>query len=59
MGGWAGRRAADVDAEADELTNWRGGPRTAPDGEPWADFARRVARAIAEFAAAGAARGSW
>ena len=56
VGGWAGRRAADVDAEADGLTNWRGGPRTAPDGEPWADFARRVARAIAELAAAG---GSW
>jgi len=56
VGGWAGRRAADVDAEAGGLTNWRGGPRTAPDGEPWADFARRVARAIAELAAAG---GSW
>jgi len=56
VGCWAGRVAAEVDAEAGGLTNWRGGPRTAPDGEPWPDFAGRVAGAIGALAAAG---GSW
>ena len=56
VGRWAGRLAAEVDAEDDGLTNWRGGSRTAPDGEPWGDFVRRVAGAIAGLAAAG---GSW
>ena len=39
-----GRTAAEVDAEGDGLTNWRGGARTAPDGETWEAFAARVAR---------------
>jgi probable phosphoglycerate mutase len=46
VGSWAGRTAQEVDAEGDGLTNWRGGPRTAPDGEPWEAFAARVAAAL-------------
>jgi probable phosphoglycerate mutase len=46
VGSWAGRTAEEVDAEGDGLTNWRGGPRTAPDGEPWEAFAARVATAL-------------
>jgi probable phosphoglycerate mutase len=56
VGEWASRIADEVDAESDELTNWRGGPRTAPDGEPWAAFAARVGGALDELLAAG---GSW
>ena len=39
-----------------ELTNWRGGPRTAAGGEPWDAFAQRVAGALDELVAAG---GPW
>jgi glucosyl-3-phosphoglycerate phosphatase len=56
IGEWGGRTAAEIDAEGGGLTNWRGGPRTAPDGETWAAFAARVAGAVDELAAAG---GSW
>jgi glucosyl-3-phosphoglycerate phosphatase len=56
VGSWGGRTAAEVDAEGDELTNWRGGPRRAPDGESWAAFADRVSGAVDELAAAG---GPW
>jgi len=56
VGSWAGRTAAEIDAEGSELTNWRGGPRTAPDGEPWDAFAQRVSGAVDELIAAG---GSW
>jgi broad specificity phosphatase PhoE len=56
IGEWGGRRAAEVDAEVDGLTNWRGGPVTPPGGEPWPAFAERVAGAFDELAAAG---GSW
>ena len=38
VGAWAGRTADEVDAQGDDLTNWRGGPRTAPDGETWRAF---------------------
>ena len=56
VGEWAGRTAAEVDAAGVELTNWRGGPRTAPDGESWDAFADRVGRGVDELAAAG---GPW
>jgi broad specificity phosphatase PhoE len=56
VGSWGGRAAAEVDAEGDGLTNWRGGARTAPDGETWEEFAARVARAADALIAAG---GSW
>jgi glucosyl-3-phosphoglycerate phosphatase len=56
VGSWGGRTAAEIDAQGDELTNWRGGPRTAPDGETWAAFAARVAGAVDELIGAG---GSW
>lgn len=56
IGAWGGRRATEIDAESDILTNWRGGPRTAPDGEPWDAFAARVGGAVDELTAAG---GSW
>ena len=56
MGAWAGRTAAEVDAEGDGLTNWRGGARTAPDGETWADFSVRVTTALAGLLDAG---GDW
>lgn len=56
IGEWGGRTAAEIDAQGGGLTNWRGGPRTAPDGEPWSAFAARVAGAFDELATAG---GSW
>jgi glucosyl-3-phosphoglycerate phosphatase len=56
VGSWGGRTAAEIDAQGDELTNSRGGPRTAPDGETWAAFAARVAGAVDELIGAG---GSW
>lgn len=56
LGEWGGRSAADVDGESSELTNWRGGPRTAPSGEPWSAFSARVAGAVRALVTAG---GSW
>jgi glucosyl-3-phosphoglycerate phosphatase len=56
VGEWAGRTAAEIDAQADAVTNWRGGPRTAPDGESWAAFTRRVAGEVDALVAAG---GPW
>ena len=56
VGEWGGRTAAEIDAQGDELTNWRGGPRRAPDGEPWDAFAARVSGAADELIAA---RGTW
>jgi probable phosphoglycerate mutase len=56
IGEWGGRTAAEIDAQGDELTNWRGGTRRAPDGESWPDFQTRVAGAADELVAAG---GSW
>jgi broad specificity phosphatase PhoE len=56
VGEWGGKTAAEIDAQGSELTNWRGGPRTAPDGEPWDAFAQRVAGALDELIAAG---GQW
>jgi broad specificity phosphatase PhoE len=56
VGSWGGRTAAEIDAQGGALTNWRGGPRTADDGEPWAAFAARVAGALDELIAAG---GPW
>jgi glucosyl-3-phosphoglycerate phosphatase len=56
IGEWAGRPAAEIDAQSRELTNWRGGSRTAPDGETWAAFSARVAGALDELLAAG---GPW
>jgi glucosyl-3-phosphoglycerate phosphatase len=55
-GSWSGRVAAEIDAQGGGLTNWRGGPRTAPDGETWPAFAERVSGAFDELVAAG---GSW
>ena len=56
IGEWGGRTAAEIDAQDGGLTNWRGGPRTAPDGEPWSAFAERISGAVDELSAAG---GSW
>jgi glucosyl-3-phosphoglycerate phosphatase len=56
VGTWAGRTADEVDAEGDGVTNWRGGPRTAPDGETWEAFAARVAGALDPLLADGGAR---
>jgi broad specificity phosphatase PhoE len=56
VGEWGGRVAAEIDAQGPELTNWRGGPRRARDGESWDDFSARVAAALDELVAAG---GSW
>ena len=56
VGSWGGRVAAEVDALGPELTNWRGGPRKAADGESWDDFSARVAGAVDELVAAG---GPW
>jgi probable phosphoglycerate mutase len=56
VGAWGGKTAAEIDAQGSELTNWRGGPRTAPDGEPWEAFAARVSGAVDELVAAG---GPW
>ncbi len=52
VGEWGGLTAAEVDAESPELTNWRGGTRTAPGGEPWPVFSARVAGAVDELVAA-------
>jgi probable phosphoglycerate mutase len=56
VGEWGGKTAAEVDALGDELTNWRAGPRTAPDGEPWDLFAARVMDAVDDLLARG---GPW
>jgi broad specificity phosphatase PhoE len=56
VGSWGGKTAAEIDAQGDVLTNWRGGPRRAADGEPWEAFAARVSGALDELLAAG---GSW
>jgi glucosyl-3-phosphoglycerate phosphatase len=56
IGEWSGRTAAEIDAQGSELTNWRGGPRTAPDGESWDAFASRVSGAVDELVEAG---GPW
>jgi glucosyl-3-phosphoglycerate phosphatase len=56
VGEWGGKTAAEIDAQGSELTNWRGGPRTAPDGEQWDAFAQRVSGALDELIAAG---GQW
>jgi probable phosphoglycerate mutase len=56
VGEWGGRPAAEIDAQGSELTNWRGGPRKAPSGESWDDFAARVAGAVDELIEAG---GPW
>lgn len=56
VGEWGGRTAAEIDAQPGELTNWRGGPRTAPDGETWDDFSARVGGAVDELVADG---GPW
>ena len=56
VGSWAGRTAAEIDAQGTELTNWRGGPRRAPDGESWEAFAARVSGALDELVDAG---GPW
>jgi probable phosphoglycerate mutase len=56
VGEWAGRPAAEIDALDGDLTNWRGGPRTAPDGEPWDMFAARIMDAADDLLAQG---GSW
>jgi glucosyl-3-phosphoglycerate phosphatase len=56
VGSWAGRTAAEIDAQGGELTNWRGGPRRAPDGEAWDAFAARVGGAVDELIADG---GPW
>jgi probable phosphoglycerate mutase len=56
VGEWGGRTAAEVDAESGELTNWRGGPRTAPGGETWDEFTARVSDAVDELVVDG---GPW
>jgi glucosyl-3-phosphoglycerate phosphatase len=56
VGEWGGRPAAEIDAQGGGLTNWRGGPRKAPDGESWEDFSARVAGAVDELVESG---GPW
>jgi glucosyl-3-phosphoglycerate phosphatase len=56
IGEWGGRIASDIDGQSDELTNWRGGTRTAPDGETWDAFTARVSGAADALLAAG---GPW
>jgi glucosyl-3-phosphoglycerate phosphatase len=56
VGEWAGLPAAEIDAQEAELTNWRGGARTAPSGETWAAFTARVTGALDELVAA---EGPW
>jgi probable phosphoglycerate mutase len=56
VGEWGGRTAAEVDAQGGELTNWRGGPRTAPGGETWDEFTARISDAVEELVLAG---GTW
>lgn len=52
VGAWGGRTAAEVDAEGDGLANWRGGARTAPDGETWDAFSARIVAALERLLAA-------
>jgi broad specificity phosphatase PhoE len=56
VGEWGGKTAAEIDAQGSDLTNWRGGPRTARDGETWEAFSARVAGALEELMEAG---GPW
>jgi glucosyl-3-phosphoglycerate phosphatase len=56
VGEWGGKTAAEVDAESDELPNWRGGRRTAPGGETWDAFTDRIGGALQELLEAG---GDW
>jgi probable phosphoglycerate mutase len=56
VGSWGGRTAAEIDAEGDELTNWRGGRRRAPDGEAWDAFSARIVGVLDELLAVG---GPW
>jgi broad specificity phosphatase PhoE len=56
LGVWAGAFVRDADAESDQLGNWRGGPYTPAEGEPWARFAVRIGDAVDALAAAG---GDW
>ena len=56
VGSWGGKTAAEVDAQGAALTNWRGGPRRAPDGESWEAFSARVSAALDELIDAG---GPW
>jgi probable phosphoglycerate mutase len=56
VGEWGGRTAAEIDAQGGELTNWRGGPRTAAHGETWEEFAARVSDVVDELRVAG---GPW
>jgi glucosyl-3-phosphoglycerate phosphatase len=56
IGEWGGKLAQEIDSQSDELTNWRGGPRTAPGGETWDAFTARISGAVDELVAAG---GPW
>jgi broad specificity phosphatase PhoE len=56
VGSWGGKTAAEVDAAGEGLTNWRGGPRRAPNGESWEAFSARIAGALDELVEAG---GPW
>jgi probable phosphoglycerate mutase len=56
VGEWGGKTAAEVDAETGELTNWRGGRRTAPGGETWDAFTDRIAGALHDLLESG---GDW
>ena len=56
IGEWGGKTAAEVDAESGELTNWRGGTRTAPGGETWDEFTARISDAADRLVSTG---GSW
>jgi broad specificity phosphatase PhoE len=56
VGSWGGKTAAEIDAQGETLTNWRGGPRRAEDGESWEAFAARVSGALQELIDA---RGPW
>jgi broad specificity phosphatase PhoE len=56
VGDWGGKTAAEVDAESGELTNWRGGGRTAPGGETWDAFTDRIGSALHDLLDTG---GDW
>ena len=56
VGEWAGRPAAEIDAQGSELTNWRGGPRAGRAAAPGAAVGARGTGARAELVAAG---GPW
>jgi glucosyl-3-phosphoglycerate phosphatase len=56
VGEWGGKTAAEIDAQSDELPNWRGGGRTAPSGETWDAFSARIAGAVENLLATG---GDW